>query len=69
MIEGLLLSFFFCSESVPVDMLGPHPMCMMQYAYVLSTCRIPHPKRDTRVKANKGEDQHVIVIHNNRVCH
>ncbi|XP_028395002.1 carnitine O-acetyltransferase-like [Dendronephthya gigantea] len=53
------------SESVPVDMLGPHPMCMMQYNNILSTCRVPHTQRDTRVKAGRGEDHHIIVMHNN----
>ncbi|XP_046845158.1 carnitine O-acetyltransferase-like [Xenia sp. Carnegie-2017] len=53
------------SESVPVDMLGPHPMCMIQYNNLLSTCRIPHTTRDWRVKAARGEDHHIIVIHRN----
>ena len=56
------------SESVPVDMLGKHPMCMMQYNYILSTCRIPHTQRDTRVRAGRGDDHHIIVMHNNNVC-
>lgn len=50
-------------------MLGPHPMCMIQYNKLLSTCRIPYLKRDTRVKAKRNEDHHIIVIHNNRVCY
>ena len=53
------------SESLPVDKLGPHPMCMVQYKNILSTCRIPHTQRDTRVRAASGEDQHIIVMHNN----
>ena len=57
------------SESLPVDMLGPHPMCMMQYKNLLSSCRIPHTQRDTRVRAAKGEDdRHIIVMHNSNVC-
>lgn len=56
-----------CSESVPVDMMGKAPLCMVQYLKLLGTCRIPQPARDEVFVAPKGTSKHVIVAYKNEV--
>ncbi|XP_070531659.1 carnitine O-acetyltransferase-like isoform X1 [Ptychodera flava] len=56
------------SENLPIDMMGGQPLCMDQYYKILSSCRIPGPKRDSVVvyPGNKANaPKHIIVIHNN----
>lgn len=53
------------SESVPVDMMGKAPLCMVQYLKLLGTCRIPQPARDEVFVAPKGTSKHVIVAYKN----
>ncbi|ETE64020.1 Carnitine O-acetyltransferase, partial [Ophiophagus hannah] len=35
------------NETLPVEYLGGKPLCMNQYYQILSSCRIPGPKRDS----------------------
>ncbi|KAG5834986.1 hypothetical protein ANANG_G00267330 [Anguilla anguilla] len=54
------------NETLPVEYLGGKPLCMNQYYQVLSSCRIPGPKRDTVVNHALGKrpPTHVTVVHN-----
>ncbi|XP_077986310.1 carnitine O-acetyltransferase-like isoform X2 [Glandiceps talaboti] len=55
-------------ENIPIDMMGGQPLCMDQYYKILSSCRIPGPKRDSIVvyPGNKRDaPKHIIVMHNN----
>ncbi|XP_013862618.1 carnitine O-acetyltransferase [Austrofundulus limnaeus] len=54
------------SETLPVEYLSGKPLCMDQYYQILSSCRIPGPKRDTVVHYNKGNapPTHITVVHN-----
>uniref|UniRef100_A0A8C4KJW1 Carnitine O-acetyltransferase n=1 Tax=Dromaius novaehollandiae TaxID=8790 RepID=A0A8C4KJW1_DRONO len=56
----------FCSETLPVEYMGGKPLCMNQYYQILSSCRIPGPKRDSIVNYAKGKKQsrHITVVHN-----
>ncbi|XP_076126280.1 carnitine O-acetyltransferase [Alosa pseudoharengus] len=67
LIAGVL-SFkkFLDNETLPVQHLGGKPLCMDQYYHVLSSCRIPGPKRDTVVNYAIGmtPPTHITVVHN-----
>lgn len=54
------------SETLPVEYLGGKPLCMDQYYQVLTSCRIPGPKRDTVVNyaIGKTAPTHITVVHN-----
>ncbi|XP_016360773.1 carnitine O-acetyltransferase isoform X2 [Sinocyclocheilus anshuiensis] len=54
------------SDTLPVEYLGGKPLCMDQYYRVLSSCRIPGPKRDTVVNyaIGKTPPTHITVVHN-----
>ncbi|XP_043967333.1 carnitine O-acetyltransferase-like [Gambusia affinis] len=54
------------TETLPVQYLNGKPLCMDQYYQILSTCRIPGPKRDTVVHYSGGTTppSHVTVVHN-----
>lgn len=58
-----------CSETLPVEYLGGKPLCMDQYYQVLSSCRIPGPKKDTVVNhaIGKTAPTHITVVHNFQV--
>lgn len=57
------------SETLPVEYMGGKPLCMNQYYQILSSCRIPGPKRDSIVNYAKGKKQsrHITVVHNFQV--
>ncbi|KAJ8386704.1 hypothetical protein AAFF_G00166530 [Aldrovandia affinis] len=54
------------NETLPVEYLGGKPLCMNQYYQVLSSCRIPEPKRDTVINHARGKrpSTHITVVHN-----
>ncbi|RVE68437.1 hypothetical protein OJAV_G00092400 [Oryzias javanicus] len=54
------------SETLPVEYLSGKPLCMDQYYQILSSCRIPGPKRDTVVNHAVGKipPTHITVVHN-----
>ncbi|KAM9858088.1 carnitine O-acetyltransferase isoform 2-T2 [Aulostomus maculatus] len=43
------------TETLPVEYLSKKPLCMDQYYQILSSCRIPGPKRDTVVNHSIGK--------------
>uniref|UniRef100_A0A8C7CUE8 Carnitine O-acetyltransferase n=1 Tax=Oncorhynchus kisutch TaxID=8019 RepID=A0A8C7CUE8_ONCKI len=53
-------------ETLPIEYLGGKPLCMDQYYQILSSCRIPGPKRDTVVNHAVGKvaPTHITVVHN-----
>lgn len=53
-------------ETLPVENLGGKPLCMNQYYEVMSSCRIPGPKRDSVVNHARGPTppKHITVVHN-----
>lgn len=57
------------SETLPVEYLSGKPLCMDQYYQILSSCRIPGPKRDTVVNHAIGKipPTHITVVHNFQV--
>uniref|UniRef100_A0A670Z937 Carnitine O-acetyltransferase n=1 Tax=Pseudonaja textilis TaxID=8673 RepID=A0A670Z937_PSETE len=57
---------FVIDETLPVEYLGGKPLCMNQYYQILSSCRIPGPKRDSVVNYAKGKKPptHITVVHN-----
>uniref|UniRef100_A0A665WVM1 Choline/carnitine acyltransferase domain-containing protein n=1 Tax=Echeneis naucrates TaxID=173247 RepID=A0A665WVM1_ECHNA len=54
------------TETLPVEYLSGKPLCMDQYYQILSSCRIPGPKRDTVVNYTIGKTSttHITVVHN-----
>ncbi|XP_028312308.1 carnitine O-acetyltransferase [Gouania willdenowi] len=54
------------TDTLPVEYLSGKPLCMNQYYQILSSCRIPGPKRDTVVNhaAGKAVPTHITVVHN-----
>uniref|UniRef100_A0A8C7GYU6 Carnitine O-acetyltransferase n=1 Tax=Oncorhynchus kisutch TaxID=8019 RepID=A0A8C7GYU6_ONCKI len=54
------------NETLPIEYLGGKPLCMDQYYQILSSCRIPGPKRDTVVNHAIGKvaPTHITVVHN-----
>ncbi|XP_030636835.1 carnitine O-acetyltransferase [Chanos chanos] len=54
------------NETLPVEYLGGKPLCMDQYYQVLSSCRIPGPKKDMVVNhaIGKTPPTHITVVHN-----
>ncbi|NXG34738.1 CACP acetyltransferase, partial [Dromaius novaehollandiae] len=67
LIEGVLdFKTMIDNETLPVEYMGGKPLCMNQYYQILSSCRIPGPKRDSIVNYAKGKKQsrHITVVHN-----
>eukprot|EP00076_Gallus_gallus_P046751 XP_415478.3 carnitine O-acetyltransferase isoform X1 [Gallus gallus] len=67
LIEGILdFKTMIDNETLPVEYMGGKPLCMNQYYQILSSCRIPGPKRDSIVNYAKGKKQsrHITVVHN-----
>ncbi|PIO05345.1 hypothetical protein AB205_0218260 [Aquarana catesbeiana] len=54
------------SQTLPVEYLGGKPLCMNQYYQILSSCRIPGPKRDSVVNYSQAKKPptHITVVHN-----
>uniref|UniRef100_A0A672ZK42 Zgc:154046 n=1 Tax=Sphaeramia orbicularis TaxID=375764 RepID=A0A672ZK42_9TELE len=54
------------NENLPVEYLSGKPLCMDQYYQILSSCRVPGPKRDTVVNhaIGKTPPTHITVVHN-----
>uniref|UniRef100_A0A8C9X1I6 Carnitine O-acetyltransferase n=1 Tax=Sander lucioperca TaxID=283035 RepID=A0A8C9X1I6_SANLU len=54
------------SDTLPIEYLSEKPLCMDQYYQILSSCRIPGPKRDTVVNHTLGKKPitHITVVHN-----
>ncbi|XP_058861197.1 carnitine O-acetyltransferase-like isoform X1 [Acipenser ruthenus] len=54
------------NETLPVEFLGGKPLCMNQYYQILSSCRIPGPKRDSVVNhaLSMKPPSHITVVHN-----
>uniref|UniRef100_A0A3B4XH26 Carnitine O-acetyltransferase n=1 Tax=Seriola lalandi dorsalis TaxID=1841481 RepID=A0A3B4XH26_SERLL len=54
------------TKTLPVEYLSGKPLCMDQYYQILSSCRIPGPKRDTVVNHTIGKTPptHITVVHN-----
>uniref|UniRef100_A0AAQ5XGV8 Choline/carnitine acyltransferase domain-containing protein n=1 Tax=Amphiprion ocellaris TaxID=80972 RepID=A0AAQ5XGV8_AMPOC len=54
------------TETLPVEYLSGKPLCMDQYYQILSSCRIPGPKRDSIVNhaIGKTPPTHITVVHN-----
>ncbi|TNN86554.1 Carnitine O-acetyltransferase [Liparis tanakae] len=54
------------TDTLPVEYLSGQPLCMDQYYKILSSCRIPGPKRDTVVNHTTGKTPltHITVVHN-----
>ncbi|KAJ6654630.1 hypothetical protein lerEdw1_006783 [Lerista edwardsae] len=67
LIEGALdFKTMIDNETLPVEYLGGKPLCMNQYYQILSSCRIPGPKRDSVVNYATGKkpSTHITVVHN-----
>uniref|UniRef100_A0A6J0TPP3 Carnitine O-acetyltransferase isoform X1 n=2 Tax=Pogona vitticeps TaxID=103695 RepID=A0A6J0TPP3_9SAUR len=67
LIEGALdFKTMIDNETLPVEYLGGKPLCMNQYYQILSSCRIPGPKRDSVVNYARGKKPptHITVVHN-----
>ncbi|KAG8554783.1 hypothetical protein GDO81_003892 [Engystomops pustulosus] len=67
LIEGVLdFKSMIDNETLPVEYLGGKPLCMNQYYQILSSCRIPGPKRDSVVNYSqvKKPPTHITVVHN-----
>ncbi|RXM92382.1 Carnitine O-acetyltransferase [Acipenser ruthenus] len=62
---GAILFPVVC-ETLPVEFLGGKPLCMNQYYQILSSCRIPGPKRDSVVNhaLSMKPPSHITVVHN-----
>uniref|UniRef100_A0A8C9WYZ4 Carnitine O-acetyltransferase n=1 Tax=Sander lucioperca TaxID=283035 RepID=A0A8C9WYZ4_SANLU len=54
------------TDTLPIEYLSEKPLCMDQYYQILSSCRIPGPKRDTVVNHTLGKKPitHITVVHN-----
>lgn len=53
------------TDTLPTEYLSGKPLCMDQYYQILSSCRIPGPKRDTIVNyAKSSPSTHITVVHN-----
>ncbi|XP_072287375.1 carnitine O-acetyltransferase isoform X2 [Pyxicephalus adspersus] len=67
LIEGVLdFKSMIDNETLPVENLGGKPLCMNQYYQILSSCRIPGPKRDSVVNYSQAKKPptHITVVHN-----
>uniref|UniRef100_A0AAQ4S577 Choline/carnitine acyltransferase domain-containing protein n=1 Tax=Gasterosteus aculeatus aculeatus TaxID=481459 RepID=A0AAQ4S577_GASAC len=54
------------TDTLPIEYLSGKPLCMDQYYQILSSCRVPGPKRDTVVNHTMGTTPvtHITVVHN-----
>lgn len=67
LIEGVLdFKSMIDNQTLPVEYLGGKPLCMNQYYQILSSCRIPGPKRDSVVNYSQAKKPptHITVVHN-----
>lgn len=67
LIEGVLdFKTMIDNETLPVEHLGGKSLCMNQYYQILSSCRVPGPKRDSVVNYSqtKKSPTHITVVHN-----
>ncbi|XP_077334616.1 carnitine O-acetyltransferase isoform X2 [Lithobates pipiens] len=67
LIEGVLdFKSMIDNQTLPVEYLGGKPLCMNQYYQILSSCRIPGPKRDSVVNYSQAKKppSHITVVHN-----
>ncbi|XP_040180616.1 carnitine O-acetyltransferase isoform X1 [Rana temporaria] len=67
LIEGVLdFKSMIDNQTLPVEHLGGKPLCMNQYCQILSSCRIPGPKRDSVVNYSQAKKPptHITVVHN-----
>lgn len=67
LIEGVLdFKSMIDNETLPVEHLGGKQLCMNQYYQILSSCRIPGPKRDSVVNYSQAKKPptHITVVHN-----
>lgn len=67
LIAGVLdFKLMIDSDTLPIEYLGGKPLCMDQYNQVLSSCRIPGPKRDTVINhaTTATPPTHITVVHN-----
>ncbi|XP_068104580.1 carnitine O-acetyltransferase isoform X2 [Hyperolius riggenbachi] len=67
LIEGVLdFKSMVDNETLPVEYLGGKQLCMNQYYQILSSCRVPGPKRDSVVNYSqvKNPPTHITVVHN-----
>ncbi|XP_030062701.1 carnitine O-acetyltransferase [Microcaecilia unicolor] len=67
LIEGVLdFKTMVDNETLPVEYLSGKPLCMSQYYSILSSCRIPGPKRDSVINyaQTKKPPTHITVVHN-----
>ncbi|KAM4695911.1 carnitine O-acetyltransferase isoform 1-T1 [Rhinophrynus dorsalis] len=67
LIEGVLdFKTMIDNETLPVEYLAGRQLCMNQYYQILSSCRIPGPKRDSVVNYSqvKKPPTHITVVHN-----
>uniref|UniRef100_A0A8C5R7C0 Carnitine O-acetyltransferase n=1 Tax=Leptobrachium leishanense TaxID=445787 RepID=A0A8C5R7C0_9ANUR len=67
LIEGVLdFKTMVDNETLPVEYLGGNQLCMNQYYQILSSCRVPGPKRDSVVNYSQAKKAptHITVVHN-----
>lgn len=57
------------AETLPVELEGTHPLCMMQYRRIFSTERVPGAERDelrsplTEGRSFPSESTYIVVVH------
>ncbi|XP_046547612.1 carnitine O-acetyltransferase-like isoform X1 [Haliotis rubra] len=57
-------------QTLPVELLGGKPLCMIQYYTILGGCRIPGVKRDSHVlypSTDPNPPRHITVMHKNQL--
>ncbi|KAG8447994.1 hypothetical protein GDO86_015189 [Hymenochirus boettgeri] len=67
LIEGVLdFKTMIDNETLPIEYLGGKELCMNQYYQILSSCRVPGPKRDSVVNYSQATKPptHITVVHN-----
>ncbi|KAM9326172.1 carnitine O-acetyltransferase isoform 2-T2 [Gastrophryne carolinensis] len=67
LIEGVLdFKAMIDNQTLPIERIGGNPLCMNQYYQILSSCRIPGPKRDSVVNYSQAKKPptHITVVHN-----
>ncbi|XP_071111606.1 carnitine O-acetyltransferase-like isoform X1 [Haliotis cracherodii] len=57
-------------QTLPVELLGGKPLCMIQYYTILGGCRVPGVKRDSHVlypSTEPNPPRHVTIMHKNQL--